>query len=113
MPSSPPAAAPAAQISSTSPESSAPSPSRIRLDLHATAEGRAVQDLTVADLDVNEAGTPQKIETLRHFTASARSFVVFLATAHMRFEGALHARVPLVRFLDGFVGFDVALGGTP
>ncbi|HKC57994.1 MAG TPA: VWA domain-containing protein [Vicinamibacterales bacterium] len=82
----------------------------IRLDIHPTADGRAVQDLTAADLDLLEDGTPQKIETLTHAAGPARSFVVFLDTPHMRFEGARDVRVALVRFLDRLLGEDDMVG---
>ena len=83
-----------------SPDTKGPDSSLIRLDIHPTADGHPVQDLAAADLDLIEDGTPQKIETLTHATDPARSFVVFLDTPHMRFEGARDVRVALVRFLD-------------
>jgi VWFA-related protein len=99
-----------AQTASTSSESKPASPSTIRLDLHATLDGRPVEDLTAADLELIEDGTPQKIENLRHVTDPARSFVVFLDTPHMRFEGARNVRVALVRFLDRLLDDDDMVG---
>jgi VWFA-related protein len=72
----------------------------IRLDVHSTLDGRPVQDLTAADLTVLEDGTPQQIDSLVHAADGSRTFVVFLDTPHMRFEGARDVRVALVRFLD-------------
>src|SRR5258705_810654 len=102
------AATPGAE--SPSPDSRPQPPSSIRLDIHPTADGRAVQDLTAADLDLLEDGTPQKIETLTHAAGPARSFVVFLDTPYMRFEGARDVRVALVRFLDRLLGEDDVVG---
>lgn len=83
---------------------------QIRLDIHPSADGSPVQDLTVADLELIEDGTPQKIESLTHATDPARSFVIFLDTPHMRFEGARDVRVALVRFLDRLLDDDDDIG---
>jgi len=101
------AATPGAQ---SPPPDARPQPSLIRFDIHPTADGSAVQDLTAADLDLLEDGTPQKIETLTHAAGPARSFVVFLDTPHMRFEGARDVRVALVRFLDRLLDEDDVVG---
>ena len=103
------AATAAAQISSTSSDTK-PASSLIRLDLHATLDAMPVQDLTSADVAIVEDGTPQKIENLRHATKPARSFVVFLDTPHMRFEGARNVRVALARFLDRLLDDDDLVG---
>lgn len=100
----------AQQTASTPSDSKPVSPSVIRLDVHATVDGTPVQDLTAADIDVGEDGTPQKIESLRHTTDPARSFVVFLDTPHMRFEGARNVRIALVRFLDRLLDDDDKIG---
>jgi VWFA-related protein len=104
------AATPAAQISSTSTDSRPGAPSAIRLDIHATLDATPVQDLTAADVAIVEDGTPQTIENLRHAADPARSFVVFLDTPHMRFEGARNVRVALVRFLDRLLDDDDRVG---
>ena len=104
------AATPGAQTSSTSPDTKGPDSSLIRLDIHPTADGHPVQDLAAADLGLIEDGTPQKIDTLTHATDPARSFVVFLDTPHMRFEGARDVRVALVRFLDRLLDDDDVVG---
>jgi len=104
------AATAAAQISSTSSDTKSASASAIRLDIHATVDAAPVQDLTAADLSIVEDGTPQKIENLRHASNPARSFVVFLDTPHMRFEGARNVRVALVRFLDRLLDDDDVVG---
>ena len=99
----------AAQTSSTS-SGAKPGASLVRLDLHATIDGTPVQDLTSADIAIVEDGTPQTIDNLRHVTNPARSFVVFLDTPHMRFEGARNVRVALVRFLDRLLDDDDVIG---
>jgi len=103
------AATAAAQISSIS-SNAKPASSLIRLDLHATLDAMPVQDLTSADVAIVEDGTPQKIENLRHVSKPARSFVVFLDTPHMRFEGARNVRVALARFLDRLLDDDDLVG---
>jgi VWFA-related protein len=82
----------------------------IRLDIHPSSDGRPVTDLTAADIDLAEDGTPQKIESLTYATDPARRFVVFLDTPHMRFEGARDVRVALVRFLDRLLDDDDVVG---
>jgi len=104
------AGAAAAQISSTSTDSKPAGSSVIRLDVHATQDAMPVQDLTSADIAIIEDGTPQKVENLRHAANPARSFVVFLDTPHMRFEGARNVRVALVRFLDRLLDDDDRVG---
>lgn len=83
---------------------------QIRLDIHATSEGEAVRDLTVADIDLVEDGISQQIDSLTHATDPVRSFVVFLDTPHMRFEGARDVRVALVRVLDRLLDEDDLVG---
>jgi VWFA-related protein len=104
------AATAAAQISSTSADSKPIASSVIRLDLHPTLDAMPVQDLTSADVAIIEDGAPQKVESLRHAANPARSFVVFLDTPHMRFEGARNVRVALIRFLDRLLDDDDLLG---
>ena len=60
---------------------------QIRLDIHATSDGRPVTDLTAADLAVLEDGVPQTIESFTHATAPG----YFLATL----------RVAVLLFLSG------------
>ena len=95
------AAPPAAQ---TPPTSNAGANPLIRLDVHATADGHPVTDLAVADFTLNEDNAPQKLESAVPVTNPARSFVIFLDTNHMRFEGARDVRIALVRFLDRVLG---------
>jgi VWFA-related protein len=102
--------APTPGAQTSTPLDARPAAPLIRLDIHPAADGGAVQDLTAADLDLLEDGTPQKIDTLTHAGDAARSFVVFLDTPHMRFEGARDVRVALVRFLDRLLDDDDVVG---
>jgi hypothetical protein len=95
------AAAPAArQTPSSSTTDARPSSPAIRLDVHATEGGHPVTDLASDDLALSEDNAPQKIDSVTPVVDPARSFVVFLDTNHMRFEGARDVRIALVRFLD-------------
>src|SRR5215510_9636140 len=38
----------------------------VRLDIHATQDGRPVPDLSASDIELIEDGVPQKIETFQH-----------------------------------------------
>jgi hypothetical protein len=102
--------APRAQTSAAPAADPKPPTPVIRLDLHATDAGRPVGDLTPADLDIVEDTTPQTIVSLEHVSSLQRSFVVFLDTNHMRFEGARDVRIALVRFLDRLLTSDDRVG---
>jgi hypothetical protein len=107
------AAVPAAQTASPTTDAKQ-SPAVIRLDVHATEDGHPVTDLALPDLALNEDNAPQKIESVTPVADPARSFVVFLDTNHMRFEGARDVRIALVRFLDRlFTDKDVVGVMTP
>src|SRR5262245_40806754 len=101
-------ALPGAQIPAT-PAGKPTDQSLVRLDIHATADGRPITDLTAEELSIIEDDSVQKIDTLRHAADPARTFIVFLDTPHMRFEGARDVRVPLVRFLDRMLDDDDVL----
>src|SRR5215831_12126072 len=93
------AAAPAAQTPSQATDAKPPAP-LIRLDVHATEDGHPVTDLALADFTLTEDNAPQTLESATPATNAPRSFVIFLDTNHMRFEGARDVRIALVRFLD-------------
>src|SRR5688572_8288295 len=103
----------------------------VRVDMYATQDGRAVNDLKAEEIEVLEDGVPQKLEDFEHVlvrTATpqdarvepdglrasreaaadprARVFVIFLDTYHTRLEGSASIRQPLVRFLDRVLGPD-------
>jgi VWFA-related protein len=104
------AATAAAQVPTTPSDQKTAASPLVRLDLHAAIDGAPVQDLTSADIALVEDGAPQTIENLQRVSSPARSFVVFLDTPHMRFEGARNVRVALVRFLDRLLADDDVVG---
>jgi VWFA-related protein len=105
----------------------------VRVDVYPTAAGKPVTDLEQADFEVLEDGVPQKVETYEHVVvqaptvldranvrdpntveesrqmvaeSKARLFVLFLDTYHISREGAMNARLPLIRFLSRALGPD-------
>ena len=103
----------------------------VRVDMYATQDGRAVNDLRAEEIEVLEDGVPQKLEDFEHVLVRpasagqvvrepdglgasreaaadprARVFVIFLDTYHTRMEGSANVRQPLVRFLDRVLGPD-------
>ena len=107
----------------------------VRLDVYATADGKAVTDLTVEDFEVfedNAAQTVTSFELIRargaapdsarrepNTVAEARSraqqpdtrlFVLFLDTLHTHVEGSYHAQNPIAALLDRVVGEDDLVG---
>lgn len=124
-------------IASVAPSGQTPQPTfrsganYVRVDMYATREGRAVDDLMKADVTVLEDGVPQDVVAFEHVRirgaglpdyrpdassvaesreraaeARARVFVVFLDTYHTQIEGSQRMRVPLARFLDRAIGPD-------
>jgi VWFA-related protein len=103
----------------------------VRVDMYATRDGVAVQDLQAAELEVLENGVPQKVEDFEHVVVRAattpatrvevdglrgsreaagdprsRVFVIFLDTYHTQLEGSAIMRKPLAAFLDRVLGPD-------
>ncbi|HVG72586.1 MAG TPA: VWA domain-containing protein [Vicinamibacterales bacterium] len=103
----------------------------VRVDMYATRDGKPVNDLTAADLEVLEDGVAQKIEDFEHVVVRsagssasraevdglrgsreaaadprARVFVIFLDTYHTQLDGSAMMRKPLVAFLDRVLGPD-------
>lgn len=83
----------------------------VRLDLHATQDGRPVDDLTREDVEVLEDGVRQSLDAFERVRLApdgphARVFVVFVDTYHTRVEGSPAQRQPLVRLLDRAIGPD-------
>lgn len=103
----------------------------VRVDMYATREGRPVDDLVKADVDVLEDGVSQEVVAFEHVhiraggspdarpdpksvresleqaaDPRARVFVIFLDTYHTQIEGSQRMRVPLARFLDRAIGPD-------
>jgi VWFA-related protein len=86
--------------------SDADSQSLVRLDIQAMRDGVPVRDLAASDIDLSESGTTQHIDELKHVSTAARSFVVFLDTPHMRFEGVRAVRGSLGTLLDHLLDDD-------
>jgi VWFA-related protein len=103
----------------------------VRVDMYATRDGVAVQDLQAAELEVLENGVPQKIEDFEHVVVRepglqtnrpepdglrasreaagdprSRVFIIFLDTYHTQLEGSTIMRKPLAAFLDRVLGPD-------
>jgi VWFA-related protein len=103
----------------------------VRVDMYAMQDGKAVDDLTLDEIELAEDGVAQKIETFEHVRVRAagpqetriepntvrdsramaadpraRVFVIFLDTYHTQVEGSHNMRLPVVRFLDRVIGQD-------
>jgi VWFA-related protein len=106
----------------------------VRVDAFATKGGVPVQDLTAADFDVLEDGTPQKIDTFEHVVVQAaapgarvdpvsvsdsiqqagdphrRVFVLYLDIEHVDVSGTYAIRGPLIDLLNRVMGDDDLVG---
>jgi VWFA-related protein len=103
----------------------------VRVDAYPTANGQPVADLTAADFELLEDGTPQEVtqfervevraltarEERRDPTSVAdgreqagdprrRVFVIYLDTHHTTYAGSHAARKPLVEMLERLIGPD-------
>jgi VWFA-related protein len=103
----------------------------VRVDVYPTKDEAPVTDLTQADFEVLESGTPQKIEQFERVLIQgtlpqemrrepnsieegrqvaqnprARVFVVFLDVNHVGLEGSHNIRQPLVDALNHLIGPD-------
>ena len=103
----------------------------VRVDVFPTIDGQAVRDLTRADFEVLEDGTPQKIESFEHVDVRgqtsttekrepntvaeaqalagdprSRVFVIFLDTYHTEVAGSHRMRTVLIDLLNRIVGPD-------
>ena len=103
----------------------------VRVDMYATRDGQAVNDLKATDIELLEDGVPQKVESFEHVVVRsattpagraevdgirgsreaaadprARVFVIFLDTYHTQLEGSARMRKPLATFLDRVLGPD-------
>jgi hypothetical protein len=101
------------------------------VDLYATRDGKAVEDLQAGDVEVLEDGVrqavdsfefvrvrppvaqelraePSNVEASRQMASDprARIFVIFLDTYHTQIEGSAQMRRPLLNFVDRVVGQD-------
>jgi|SoiMethySBSTD1v2_1073268.scaffolds.fasta_scaffold00056_14 VWFA-related protein len=102
----------------------------VRVDMYATRDGKAIEDLTKNEVEVLEDGVPQTIEAFEHVKISVtpvesrvepktiqesremagnprtRVFVIFLDTYHTQIEGSAIMRQPLINFVDRVLGPD-------
>jgi VWFA-related protein len=103
----------------------------VRVDMYATRDGKAIDDIQASEVEILEDGVPQKIEAFEHVRVRtgipqelriepntveqsrqmasdprARVFVIFLDTYHTQFEGSAKMREPLVNFIERVLGPD-------
>ena len=84
----------------------------VRVDMHATLDGKPVEDLQASEVELLEDGVPQAIGAFEHVKAGApgstraRVFVVFLDTYHAQIETSSNQRLPLIKLLDRVLGPD-------
>jgi VWFA-related protein len=102
----------------------------VRVDMYATRDGKAIDDLKVDEIDILEDGVLQKIDTFEHVKVRtapqesrieptgiaqsremagnprARVFVIFLDTYHTQIEGSATMRQPLINLIDRLLGPD-------
>ena len=82
------------------------------MDLYASRDGKAIDDLMASDIELLEDGVPQKLDTFEHVqvgtpgSSRARVFVIFLDTYNTDIEGSSSMRLPLIRVLDRLIGAD-------
>jgi VWFA-related protein len=107
----------------------------VRVDVYPTQGGLPVTDLTAADFELLEDGTPQKIEAFEHVVVRpagpqetrvepdsqrqanqmaedprARIFVIFLDTYHVTVTSSHNIRKPLISLMDQIIGPDDLIG---
>jgi len=101
----------------------------VRVDMYATRDGEAVQDIQASELEVLENGVSQKIQDFEHVVVRteevrnerrevagiresreaaadprSRVFIIFLDTYHTQTEGSTIMRKPLAAFLNRLLG---------
>jgi VWFA-related protein len=91
-----------------------PESNYVRIDLFASQDGRPIDNLSRDEIELQEDGVPQTIDSFEQVqigsgaasASRARVFVVFLDTYHTQIEGSSSLRIPLIRFLDRLIGPD-------
>jgi VWFA-related protein len=89
-----------------------PGTNAIRVDVYASLDGKAVDDLQANDLELLEDGVPQTIDAFEHVqvgapgSSRARVFVIFLDTYNTQIEASSSMRLPLIKILDRVIGPD-------
>jgi VWFA-related protein len=101
----------------------------VRVDVYPTADGRIVRDLQAEDFELREDGTPQKLDSVRFVDPgpavpqavrvepdsvaesraaaadpSARLFVIFIDTYHLRWTSTINAHNAFVEMLGQSMG---------
>lgn len=106
----------------------------VQVDAYPTKDGAPLEDLSAADFEIAEDGTPQKIETFEHIVVEPapqaarvdpgsptlanalaadphrRVFVIFLDNANVTIEGSYHIKEPLIELLTRVLGPDDLVG---
>lgn len=107
----------------------------VRVDVYATTDGAPIQDLTAADFEVFEDGTPQKIDSFEHIVVQPagpqealpepgsvpvanalaadprrRVFVIYLDNQHVSVEGSHAIKEPLIELMQRMMGPDDLVG---
>lgn len=107
----------------------------VRVDVYATKDGAAVQDLTADDFEVYEDNAPQQVDSFEHIVVRAggpqeerseptsvtaanqlaadprrRVFVVYLDIEHVSYEGSHKIKEPLIDLLTRVMGPDDLVG---
>ena len=109
--------------------------SLVRVDVYATKDGVALQDLTADDFEVSEDNAPQKVDTFEHIVVRTggpqeersepasvsaanelaadprrRVFVLYLDTEHVGYEGSHQIKEPLIELMTRIMGADDLVG---
>jgi len=87
---------------------------RVRIDLYASQDGRPIDNLNRDEIELQEDGVAQTIDSFEHVQVGsgssagsrARVFVVFLDTYHTQIEGSSSLGLPVIRLLDRVIGSD-------
>ena len=107
----------------------------VRVDVYATKDGVALQDLTADDFEVAEDNAPQKIDTFEHIVVRTggaqeersepasvtaanelaadprrRVFVLYLDIEHVGVEGSYQIKEPLIELMTRIMGADDLVG---
>jgi VWFA-related protein len=107
----------------------------VRVDVYATKDGVALQDLNAEDFEVYEDNAPQKIDSFEHIVVRTggsqeersepasvtaanalaadprrRVFVVYLDIEHVNYEGSHNIKEPLIDLLTRLMGPDDLVG---
>jgi VWFA-related protein len=109
--------------------------SLVRVDVYATKDGVALQDLTADDFEISEDNAPQKVDTFEHIVVRTggpqeersepasvtranelaadprrRVFVLYLDIEHVGVEGSYQIKEPLIELMTRIMGADDLVG---